>query len=124
MKVKVRIFTFLSVFLMNQVSFALCEQPVTYLDVGERAVCAGYLFSPEKTKEITEMAQRYPIMVELISKQEYLINKLNERVELNQQISANLREQLQNKENENNLEKIIYFALGTAIGIGVSKIIK
>lgn len=101
-----------------------CNKPVSYLKIGEPAKCTGYLFSPEKEKEVRELTEKYPVLVELNNKQALLINKLNEQVDLNQQISSNLRKQIENVETDNRIEKIIYFTLGLAVGLTVTKINK
>lgn len=109
--------------MFSQISFASCKQPVTYLGLGERAVCAGYLFSPEKEAEVRNLVQRYEILVEIVEKQERLIENLNNRVDLNQKISQNLQDQLDNKNSQSTLEKIIYFTLGIALGVGITKVL-
>lgn len=114
---------FVLIFMFSQISFASCKQPVTYLGLGERAVCAGYLFSPEKEAEVRNLVQRYEILVEIVEKQERLIENLNNRVDLNQKISQNLQDQLDNKNSQSTLEKIIYFTLGIALGVGITKVL-
>lgn len=114
---------FLFIFMFSQISFASCKQPVTYLGLGERAVCSGYLFSPEKEAEVRNLVQRYEILVEIVEKQELVIENLNNRVDLNQKISQNLQDQLDNKNSQSTLEKIIYFTLGIALGVGIAKVL-
>lgn len=106
------------------VAIADCGQPVSYLKQGQPASCTGYLFSPEKEKEVRDIVQKYPVMVELNSKQEELINTLDEQVKLNQQISMNLRQELRDKEKNQTTENIIYFALGFVLAVGFNKINK
>lgn len=114
----------LAMIFVSSVTYAQCDEPVSYLRKGQIVNCSGYLFSEEKEKQVREMVNKYPILLELTSKQEHLINKLNDRVELNQQISTNLRGQLENRESNNRLQNIIYFTLGLVVGITVNKINK
>lgn len=109
--------------LFASTSYANCPDPVSYLRKGQISVCNGYLFSPEKEKEVRELTVKYPMVVELVEKQERLINVLNDRVDLNQNIANNLREQVKTVESNNRLENIVYFFLGMAVGFGINKVV-
>jgi len=102
-------------------SNATCDNPVTYLKQREAAPCNGYLFSEEKEAEVREIVQKYPKVVELNTKYEVLINKLTDQNDLKSQLNANLKSQLENRNNQETIEKIVYFSLGLLIGYSVGK---
>lgn len=110
------------IMLFNQIAFA-CDKPVTYLKEGTLAVCTGYLFSPEKEKEVRETAIKYNTMEQLNSKQEELIVVLQQRVYVGQQVSDNLRKENESLESKNRMDQIIYFSLGLVLGLGAAKVL-
>lgn len=107
--------------LWSQFSYGVCNDPVTYLNERDPAPCKGYLFTEEKEAEVREIVQKYPKVVELNNKYENLINKLNDQVDLNRQLNANLKEQMNNRNNQQILEKVVYFSLGLIIGYSTGK---
>lgn len=109
-------------FLFGQVSFA-CDKPVSYLLKGTTTRCDGYLFSPEKEKEVREYAIKFEDMKKLSIKQDGLVQTLTERVYNANVQNVNLRKILESEKSQNNLERIIYFTLGTVIGLGIGKVL-
>ncbi len=55
--------TALSASLFTQSAFA-CDKPVTPLEKGQQAPCTGFLFSPDKEKQLRLQNQEYKILLE------------------------------------------------------------
>lgn len=109
----------LSILLFSQISLA-CN-PVTYLTKGSSAACNGYLFSPEKEREVREMTIKYGTMEKLVNQQDEVIRTQDQRIDVLMQQNVNLRNQNDSMESRNQLETAIYFAIGMVIGYGLSK---
>ncbi len=95
--------------LISNLSLAAdCNKPVTKIQEGEKAVCTGYLFSPE-----TELKARTAVAVsdkkdEIIKLQEDMLKIQNDRVD-------NLEKQINNLESSSFWGKTVYFGLGVLI---------
>lgn len=110
-----------SIFLFTQISYANCEKPVTYLKEGQSAPCLGYLFTAEKEKEVRADSLKLQTQTELVTKQDELINVLNQRVYIAGVTNENLRSNVSSLESKNKLDQIIYFTLGLVVGLGIGK---
>lgn len=112
----------IALLLISQVSMA-CNKSVTYLQEGSAAPCTGYLFSPEKEKEVREIKVKYADMSQLVAKQDELTQTLNQRIYVISAQNNNLREEIKNVESRGTLEKVIYFSLGIVLGLGIGKVL-
>lgn len=102
----------LSILFVSQVSFAKCEQPVTYLTEGSKTSCTGYLFTPEAEMEARETKLNHDRLEELSKTQEKLIDVLTKRVNNHSLQVANLHNEIDNLETKNTWTKIMWFGLG------------
>lgn len=112
-----------TILLFNQFTFAACKEPVTYLLEGSKAPCVGYLFTPEKELQVRTTAEQFDKIQILVKQQDELIKVLSNRLDINLQQNANLRKQAEFNQSQTRLEQIIYFALGVAVGVGVTKVL-
>ena len=112
---------FVTILLFNQISYGACEKPVTYLLNGDTAKCTGFLFSPEEEAKVRDMKIKFKTMEELVVKQDELNNVLMRRIEVTSQENMYLRKANDSLESRSSTEKIIYFALGVALGVGIMK---
>ncbi|NDE09871.1 MAG: hypothetical protein EBZ95_04805, partial [Chitinophagia bacterium] len=103
---------------------SVCKKEVTYLNEGQPAPCMGYLFTPEEEFLVRSKVEKFDQLDELSKKQDELINILSNRLDISSQKEYNLKEELKQVNNDNQIEKIVYFCLGLVVGIGVSKTIK
>lgn len=103
---------FISLIFVAQVSFAKCEQPVTYLMEGSKTSCNGYLFTPEKEMEVRETKLNHDRLQDLSQTQEKLIEVLTKRVNNHSLQVANLHDEIDNLETKNTWTKIMWFGLG------------
>ena len=113
---------FLAILLCASVSFADCK-PVSYLQEGKPAPCTGYLYSPEMEKLSRSALINSAKLLELTDKQDELIVILTQRLDVNSQMNQNLRSEIKNVESRSTVEKVIYFALGVALGVGMQKVL-
>ena len=106
------------IFLLFCSNIAQADCPsVSYLMKNDRVQCEGFLFSPAKELEVRTKVEHYDIMADLTQKQDAMINNLN------QQITVYNKELTQAK-NEDQLDKILYFALGVVLTYAAGKVIK
>lgn len=113
-----------SILLFNQLAFGECEKPVTYLKTGDTTTCSGYLFTPEEEKKVREFKIKYTQQVELIQKQDDLNKVLTERLVNQTEQNQYLNKRIESIESGSTLEKVIYFGLGIALGVGISQVVK
>jgi hypothetical protein len=113
----------LAILLVTSVSFAECKKPVSYLQEGTPVPCTGYLYSPEMEKLSRAALINVGTLTEFTVKQDELIKILNQRVDVNLQANENLRKQIKNEESRSTVEKVVYFALGVVLGVGMQKVI-
>lgn len=106
---------FLSIFLYLQYSFGDCSKPVQYLTEGKPAPCTGYLFSPEKEKEVRQKVEDHSRLLELAKKQDELITIQDLRLAKQIEINDNLRKQNQHMENTTMTEKLLWFGAGVLL---------
>lgn len=85
-----------------------CTRPVTPIRTGERAVCDGYLFSPDAESEAYKAKQ----LADLYKKENEILEK---RLELYVRQSDVLAKQVARTENTESLYRLGYFALGVII---------
>lgn len=113
----------LSLILASSISFAECK-PVTYLTEGKPAPCNGYLFTPEKEKEVRDKVQDLDKYIDLSKKQDDLISVLNGRVINQTEQNNNLRASIESRDKSLWVEQLIYFSLGLLAGFGASRLVK
>lgn len=107
----------LSILLFSQISFAVCDKPVTYLQEGKSAPCNGYLFTPEQEKQVREDIYALGKYKELVKMQDDLVGTLNERIDNYEFMTDNLRSQNEFIQKKNTWMNGIYFVLGLAVGV-------
>ena|SRR6478736_1568781 len=113
-----------SILLFNQISFAACNKPVTYLTEGSTTQCNGYLFTPEKEKEVREVKSKYETLEALSAKQDELNKNLLQQVEVKTKQVEYMNKYVDSVKSDDTFEQIIYFSLGIALGLGISKAFK
>lgn len=113
----------LAILLISSVSLADCKKPVSYLQEGKPAACDGYLYSPEMEKLSRAALINVGTLTELTHKQDELILVLTQRADLNMKINENLRSEIKNTESRSTMEKVVYFALGIVLGVGMQKVL-
>jgi hypothetical protein len=107
----------LSILLFSQISFAVCNKPVTYLTEGKPAPCNGYLFTPEQEKQVREDVFALGKYKELVKMQDDLVGTLNERIDNYEFMTENLRSENEFIQKKNTWMNGIYFVLGITVGI-------
>lgn len=105
-------------------SFAACPKPVTYLTQGSPAVCTGYLFSPEMEKQAREAIEKNEKLVEIFKKQNELIDVQEKRIALEADRYSNIKKQLEAKNDQSFLEKMLWFAAGVVTTTLIVKNVK
>lgn len=85
--------TLLAVTMMSQGAFAgTCAQPVFHLLPNQAAPCEGYLFSPEKEKELRLMNEDYTFVKQELDLREKQVDKLQQSVTLLEQVNEKEQE--------------------------------
>lgn len=102
------------IFITN-ISYAGCNNPVTYLKENEPAKCDGYLFTPEKELDVRTKISNYERLETVIQKQDALIDILSKRIDIQVQQNINLSNELQRKETETYWQKAGFFLLGAIL---------
>lgn len=109
------------VFLFNQISYAACAKPVSYLREGQPAECNGYLFTPEKEKEVREYKMQFEDIKKLSTAQDDLIKTLDKRVDVLTRTNQNLHSQITQLNEQSSFEKYLYFGMGAVLGLLITK---
>ena len=112
--------TIVSILLLSQVSLA-CNKPVTYLTQNTPAPCTGFLFTPEKEKQVREYLKERDSFAEILGKQDELIVTQDKRIDVLLQRNTHLEKRIQSVESQSRFEQIMYFCLGLAVGIGATR---
>jgi len=90
---------------------------VTYLEQGAKAPYSGYLFTPEKEKEVR-------VKIQLYDTQEDLLNILQKRLDNQLDQNVVLSDRLEKRETTEFYKNLIYFALGvyvTTVAVDLAK---
>lgn len=106
------------IFLFSSIGYAKCPD-VTYLKQGQPAPCVGYLFSPEKEKELRGLDSKYETLQQIVLKKDEKINSLSYSLDQSQQSNVSLQRQLKAEKAGSTLEKAIYLTLGLLAGYGI-----
>jgi len=108
---------FISILLCTLLSFPIiaCDKPVTAIKQGEIATCSGYLFSPEKEKEVRIKIAEYDLLKEYSNTQTELNQILNKRLENTQQYNDRLYKRLNEEKRSNEIYNALYFGLGVIV---------
>jgi len=86
-------------------------QPVTYLNVGDKAVCEGYIFTKAAESDNRAKLDKLDLDIKLIDAQNQDIDILKKRVDLYKEAYK-----------QNDLEKYLYFFGGMLITYGVLRL--
>jgi len=113
-----------------------CPNQVTLLEIGEKAPCKGYLFSPEKEKEVRyKLIDVDSLKTEIVIKDkmirlykldsentEKILSKERDRVEVWKDTSLKLGSQLTKQQEYRSIRDWMFFVGGilTTIGAGVA----
>ncbi len=102
------------------VTFAQCDKPVTHVKEGEIVPCTGYLFTPEKEKEIYHKLEDAKILKE--------IDELQERRNAEMQKTLNeyidYSRQLEKRQQRSEWVKVGYFVSGVVLSYYMFKVTK
>ncbi len=77
---------------MSQQVLAECKNPVTALEQGAQAPCRGYLFTPEKEKELRLLNEDYKLLKDEVDYKNNKIKLLGENLRLSDDILQKERE--------------------------------
>jgi predicted DNA-binding ArsR family transcriptional regulator len=106
---------FLLVFLISNISYANCKNSVTFLEKGQEAPCDGFLFTPEKEKDVRYLDLSVNYYKTLTSKQNEVIEIMDKRITNLQEHNNLLSDELNKKEKAVFLQSTLYFVLGIAV---------
>lgn len=101
-------------------SFA-CDKDVTYLEKGTATPCEGYLFSPNKEKEVRYQVESYKYVEQFANKQGEIINIMDERLTNLQEHNKMLSEELNRKDKAKFWQSTFYFTLGVLVTGAIAK---
>ncbi len=91
---------------------------VKYLQKDKPAPFTGYLITPEQEKYFRQTFEDKLILEQKVNKQAELLITYDKKIETYERINDNLKHNLQAKEVNNALDKILYVALGLVLGFG------
>lgn len=109
----------LLIIVYSSCTFAVCPKPITYLQEGQQAACAGYLFTPTQEAVAREAVTKYVTAQELILQQDALIANQDKRIALETARYANIKAALDSKNDQTQWERILWFSAGFVIGGGI-----
>lgn len=92
-----------------------CEKDVTYLEKGTATPCEGYLFSPDKEKEVRYKVESYKYVNEFANKQGEIIVIMDQRLTNLQEHNKVLSEELNRKNKAKFWQSTFYFTLGVLV---------
>lgn len=101
----------LSIFASSITNAGSCKDPVSFLELGNPAPCTGYLFSPEKEKELRFQALELPFYKNLTTLYKQETDILKQRIEIKDKQIELYEKRLDNKERS----QILWFVLGVVV---------
>lgn len=117
---------YLLTFLLISSTSIACD-PVKYLEKGSPAPCTGYLFTPEKEKEVRLKVVELEYEKELnISKSKQIelykqeLQFSDERLKLWNTEALSLNKELVKRQNNDFLKSALFFLLGAAVTTGIT----
>lgn len=87
-----KLLCFILVIAMSSQALAECANPVTALDQGAQAPCRGYLFSPQKEKEIRLLNEDYKLLKDEVAYKDTKIKLMGTNLSLADEILQKERE--------------------------------
>ena len=77
----------------SQICYSVCEKPVKLLNQGDSAPCTGYLFSPDKNRELFIINEEHKIFKKQLEIKDLMINNLDKNIKLHEEILDKSRKQ-------------------------------
>lgn len=77
----------------SPIAYTACQKPVELLNKGNAAPCTGYLFSPDKNKELFKINEEHKIYKQQLEMKDLLINNLYYDIKKHNEAFEKSREQ-------------------------------